>query len=109
MRMENRELVLCGQGADVLIGPNGYGKYAGKKYRAEKDPNPKATLNELTEISNRLDRVYGHGSTELARDFVEDYWDGAAANIDLIKGQCPPGFGAFEKKIVNQFRRRSTR
>jgi hypothetical protein len=79
------------------------GKPDWRKYKAEEDPNPKLTLDEITLISDRFDRRYGEGSVDLAHDFVGRYWE-KAAPIDQIASQCPKGFGSFQKDMTNEFR-----
>lgn len=73
-----------------------------QKYSAEKDDNPKRTLDELTRLSDRLDRCYGSGNLELAVAFAEDYWFGHA-RLDDIARQCPNGFGRFQRDMINKF------
>jgi hypothetical protein len=78
--------------------------YAGARYQAEKDNNPKNTLNELTRLSDRFDRYYGEGNLDLAVEFAEDYWR-PGARLDEIATQCPEGFGRFQQQMTNCFRR----
>jgi len=78
--------------------------YARSRYRAERDPTPKNTLDEITRISDRLDRYYGHGSVDLAVEFGEEYWRNGA-RLDDMCGQCPNGFHPFQRRAVNAFRR----
>lgn len=82
--------------------------YAASKYKAEKDANPKATLDGLTRLSDRLDRYYGEGSLDLAEDFAEEHWR-SSARLDEISSQCPRGFGRFQRHMVNAFRRAKAR
>lgn len=56
----DREKVLAWAGIKEASLPKGC-RYAVQKYSAEKDSHPKQTLNELTELSHRFDRVYGQG------------------------------------------------
>ncbi len=79
-------------------------RYARQGYHAESDDAPKQTLSELTEASDRFDRVYGEGRVDLARDFAENYWQGYA-RLDDMRGQCPDGFGRFDDDLANLFRR----
>ena len=79
------------------------GKHDRGRYKAEEDPNPKQTLDEITRISGKFDRCYGEDSEDLARDFVQRYWE-KAAPIDQIGSQCPKGFGSFQKDVTNEFR-----
>jgi len=72
-------------------------------YAAERDAEPKRTLHELTELSDRLDSVYGDGNTELARQFAEDHWK-RNARLDEMSTQCPRGFGAFLQDMADAFR-----
>jgi len=78
-------------------------RYGARKYKAERDPGPKKTLDELTRLSNRFDRHYGEGNTDMATEFAEDYWR-HDARLDEIASQCPKGFGPFQKKMTNRFR-----
>jgi hypothetical protein len=81
--------------------------YAGARYQAEKDDNPKNTLDELTRLSERFDRYYGEGNLDLAVEFAEDYWR-PGARLDEIATQCPEGFGRFQQQMTNCFRRVKT-
>jgi len=78
-------------------------RYADPKYHAEGDGEPKKTLNELTELSDRFERVYGEGDAELARQFAEDHWE-HNARLDEIASQCSGGFGRFQRDMTNAFR-----
>ncbi len=78
-------------------------RYAAAGYAAEKDDGPKSTLNELTQLSDRFDSVYGDGNTALASDFAENYWR-RNARLDEIAAQCPVGFGEFRRELANAFR-----
>ncbi|MBN1554251.1 MAG: hypothetical protein JXA11_05865 [Phycisphaerae bacterium] len=78
-------------------------RYASEAYNAEKDPEPKKTLDELTRISNRFDRFYGVGNMDMATAFAEKYWR-ENAKLDAIHSGCPKGYGSFEKVVVNRFR-----
>jgi len=78
-------------------------RYAADRYRAEHDDNPKKTLDELTRISDRFDRYYGDGNTDMASEFAEDYWR-QHAKLDAIRTDCPEGFGRFEDVATNRFR-----
>jgi hypothetical protein len=78
-------------------------RYANRSYVAERDNNPKYTLHELTEKSAHVDRVYGEGNLELARDFAE-LWDGKV-RLNEIKTQCPQQFPPFCDETTQAFRR----
>lgn len=78
-------------------------RYAASDYHAESDRRPKTTLDELTRLSDRFDRYYGDGNTDLATDFAEDYWR-QSARLDEIAVQCPHGFGGFQRDMTNAFR-----
>ncbi|MBI2926501.1 MAG: DUF4276 family protein [Verrucomicrobia bacterium] len=82
-------------------------RYAAADYLAERHDKPKRTLHELTEQSARLDRVYGEGNLDLARDFAER-WDG---NVRLkeIETQCPQQFPPFCRETTQAFRRTKSR
>lgn len=75
-------------------------------YAAEKDDNPKRTLNELTELSTRFDCVYGDGNIDLATQFVEQFWREFLNRdrLDEIAAQCPHGFGEFQKSATDAFK-----
>jgi hypothetical protein len=79
-------------------------RYADGRYHAERDDEPKKTLDELTRESDRLDRYYGDGSVELAIEFAEDYWK-EFAHLDDIRAQCTQGYRPFEKDVTQHFRR----
>ena len=86
-------------------------RYAARDYKAERDDSPKKTLDELTRKSPRLDRYYGEGNLDMAREFGEDYWRDFA-RLDDIALQCPQGFGRFQKDVTRSFvraRRRAGR
>jgi hypothetical protein len=78
-------------------------RYAARGYRAERDDQPKKTLDELTRISNRFDRYYGNGNTDMATEFAEEYWR-RSADLGAIRAQCPKGYATFEAAAVNHFR-----
>ncbi len=78
-------------------------RYAANDYLAERDDKPKRTLDELTEKSPRLDRVYGEGNLDLARDFAE-LWDGRV-RLQEIETQCPNQFPSFCRGTTQAFRR----
>ena len=92
----------------VPTGLPGDSPYALPSYRAEKDPHPKRTLSELTKLSNRFDRAYGEGNLDMAIEFAEDYWR-RTANLDEIALQCPRGYGQFERRMRDAFRRAKAR
>lgn len=79
-------------------------RYAHKKYRAERDDDPKKTLDELTREFGRFDRYYGEGSVDMAVEFAEDYWK-ESAYIDGIRAQCHQGYRPFEREVIQRFRR----
>jgi hypothetical protein len=78
-------------------------RYADNNYLAERDINPKRTLHELTEKSTHLDRVYGEGNLDLAREFAE-LWDGRV-RLSEIQTQCPQQFPPFCADATQAFRR----
>ncbi len=78
-------------------------RYAKEHYQAERDDEPKKTLDELTRHSDRFDRFYGTGNLDHARDFAENYWLGHA-RLDEIAGQCPRAYVPFQDEMVAQFR-----
>jgi len=82
-------------------------RYAANGYVAERDNNPKRTVHELTEKSPRLDRVYGEGNLDLARDFAE-LWDGKV-RLKEIETQCPKQFPPFCGGTTQAFRRTRSR
>jgi hypothetical protein len=82
-------------------------RYAAITYRAERDKNPKQTLNELTELSSRFDRCYGQGNVDLATQFVADFWRDRA-HLEEIFAQCPKGYAPFEKHVTDNLQRLRT-
>jgi len=82
-------------------------RYAAPGYLAEKDREPKKTLNQLTELSPRLDRMYGEGNLDLARDF-SNHWEGKV-RLSGIESQCPERFPPFCADTAQAFRRRPQR
>ena len=80
-------------------------RYAAKGYRAEGDDDPKRTLDELTRESPRIDRCYGTGNLDLAREFAETHWAEGCVRIEEIRSQCAEGFGRFDDDAANLFRR----
>jgi hypothetical protein len=89
--------------SDLRAGPPEDCRYAASGYKAEHDDDPKRTLDELTRISDRFDRCYGQGNTDLATEFAIDYWE-QFARLDEIASGCPEGFGAFEQDMTNALR-----
>ena len=75
--------------------------------RAERDPHPKKTLNELTEASEAVDSVYGEGNTAMAIAFAELWRD--HARLGDIEAQCPQGFRPFCRHAANALRRAKAR
>ena len=73
------------------------------KYAAEKDRDPKRTLNELTELSPRLDSRYGQGNVALAENFVDRHWSVGVRRAE-IASQCHQGYGRFERDLSNALR-----
>lgn len=82
-------------------------RYAAKGYLAERDTNPKRTVHELTEKSAKLDRVYGEGNLDIARDFAE-FWD-RRVRLKEIETQCPEQFPPFCSDTAQAFRRNKSR
>ncbi len=78
-------------------------RYAKTAYLSERDKEPKRTLDELTRLSSKFTTCYGHGSVDLASDFVDEYWQ-HNARTDEIAIQCPNGFGRFQSRMANRFR-----
>ncbi|HUT34396.1 MAG TPA: hypothetical protein VNE39_13000 [Planctomycetota bacterium] len=78
-------------------------RYADPNYKAEQDPHPKKTLDELTQVSGAVDSTYGQGHVGIATDFARGWRD--TAQLDSIEWQCPKGFGAFCRDATNEFRR----
>jgi hypothetical protein len=78
-------------------------RYAAAAYHAERDKEPKKTLDELTRESDRFDRYYGEGNVELATGFAEDYRK-EFAHLDDIRAQCKRGYRPFEKDVTQHFR-----
>ena len=78
-------------------------RYAVAGYHAERDDEPKKTLDELTRESDRFDRYYGDGNVELAIEFAQDYWR-EFAHLDDIRAQCKKGYRPFERDVTQLFR-----
>ena len=78
-------------------------RYAAQSYHAERDDDPKQTLNELTHISQRFDRYYGDGNTDMATEFAQDFWR-PYAKLNAIRIGCPKGYGGFEDVTTEHFR-----
>jgi hypothetical protein len=78
-------------------------RYAAQGYHAEGDDDPKKTLDELTRCSDRFDRYYGEGNTDMATEFAEEYWR-KHAKLKAIRTGCAEGYGAFEDIATNRFR-----
>jgi hypothetical protein len=77
--------------------------YAAKGYTAEKDREPKRTLDELTRLSRALLSRYRQGNAELAAEFAEQWR--SKARLDGIELQCPKGFRPFCRATADAFRR----
>jgi hypothetical protein len=73
-------------------------RYWNKGYRAEEDDKPKLTLDQLTMLSERLDRRYGHGNKQLAEDFAEIWKE--TAKLSVIEHECPMGFKPFCQEVT---------
>jgi hypothetical protein len=78
-------------------------RYWGHRYTAERDGDPKRTLDELTDLSPLLDQRYGHGNRQLAADFADIWRD--SAKLNAIEQQCPKGFSPFCRKITEALNR----
>lgn len=78
-------------------------RYAAAGYCSEKDRDPKKTLHELTQRSDRFDRTYGEGNVDMARDFAQEYWR-QSAHLDDLCAQCPRGYRPFEQSVTEEFR-----
>jgi len=65
------------------------------------------TLHELTQKSSQLDRVYGEGNTELARDFAE-FWEGKV-RLHELEEQCSENFPPFCAHLTQSFRKAKSR
>lgn len=76
--------------------------YGTAGYLAEKDKTPKRTLDQLTDKSARLDRRYGEGNLDLAREFAEQ-WEGKV-RLKEISSQCPKRFPPFCQDTAQAFR-----
>ena len=77
--------------------------YWKSSYKPEKDPAPKKTLDQLTEMSPRLEHRYGEGNAELAREFAEDFWK-ENADLDRIERDCHKGFRPFCRVVTQKLR-----
>lgn len=83
--------------------PRGKARYWAASYKPENDRHPKRTLDELTVLAPELDQHYGHGNTELAREFAEDYWRDSA-ELDAMESSCPRGFRPFCRDTTEALR-----
>ena len=79
---------------DDDIAELGYGDSA---YNAERDNSPKATLDELTRLSQECDRHYASGNLDLAMDFTESWKE--FANLAIIEHECARGFAPFSSAL----------
>lgn len=75
--------------------------YGTDGYHAERDRNPKSTLDSLTRLSNSAEAFYGHGNFDLAIEFAEHWRE--TANIDVIEHECPRGFAPFSDELTAAF------
>lgn len=83
-------------------------RYSKAHYVAERDQDPKRTLDEVTEQSPKLDCRYGrNGNLGLAEDFA-DTWRQTAKLAD-VEAQCPRGFGPFCRAVSREFTRAGKR
>lgn len=82
-------------------------RYWSRNYRAEKDNNPKKTLDELTELSSHLNQRYGGGNKQLAVEFAE-HWK-SFASLNQIERDCPKGFKPFCRGITEALVREKKR
>lgn len=78
-------------------------RYAANNYLAESDDDPKRTLHELTDRAACLDRVYGEGNLDLARDFAESWNE--RVRLSEIQSQCPQQFPPFCAETTQALRR----
>ncbi len=78
-------------------------RYWGRRYTAEKDPSPKRTLDELTQLSPAVDRRYGQGNAQLAQEFA-DVWK-HTARLEGVEFQCPRGFRPFCQDATDALKR----
>lgn len=75
-------------------------RYWSKRYNAERDDDPKLTLDELTDLSPRLDQRYGYGNRQLAEDFAE-LWQNSA-RLSAIEQQCPKDSSLFAGRSLSR-------
>lgn len=101
--LADRQTTLAWSGLNGRL-PKGC-RYSKENYCAEDDDEPKKTLDELTRLSDlpELDRYYGDGSVDLARDFADAYWR-EFARLDDIRRDCDRGYRPFERHATQQFR-----
>lgn len=83
-------------------------RYWEESYNPEKDPDPKKTLDELTDIAQNVDQRYGQGNTELARQFATEYWQDSA-DLNTIERDCPKGFRPFCHHVTKALDREKKR
>jgi hypothetical protein len=76
----------------------------GPGFSPESILKPKVLLNKITEISDRIQCIYGNdGSLEVAEDFVDLAWN-QQVNLESIKFNCPQGFVPFFEDIENSIK-----
>ncbi len=81
---------------------DGY-RYWQDDYNPERDDDPKRTLDELTQLSSRVDATYGGGNVGLAREFASLWTD--RAELRQIETQCRQGFAPFCRRTTQAFHR----
>lgn len=82
-------------------------RYWAHRYSPERDTQPKDTLDELTRLSERVDRTYGDGNLELAREFAAAGSENA--ELDQIENGCRRGFAPFCQDSIEALRRAQRR
>lgn len=88
-------------------GPQLSYRYWRHNYNPERDDDPKRTLDELTQLSSRVDATYSGGNVGLAREFASLWAD--RAELRQIEIHCSQGFAPFCRRATQAFRRAQRR
>jgi len=78
-------------------------RYGMAAYNAERDHNPKDTLDQITNISTAVQTRYDGGNVGLAREFSSIWKD--SARLDQIEISCGAGFAPFCRATTRALRR----
>jgi len=78
-------------------------RYWRNAYQAERDDDPKKTLDELTLVSPTVTVRYGRGNSGMASEFAGGWRIGAL--LTQIEAECPRGFSPFCLQTTAAMRR----